>query len=482
MLHPLVARVQHQMTIRKFVKDAGFPSECVPTLRFVSTEVWFRNPHLYVRECEELGVQDIAWDRGFLMKFNIDPSRFMTLYYGRGKPWRNLLIGEQGATEYTYLSPQMPTAVYPVWTYGDNLSFLEDALANPVGDDPALCADPDTAIGLRPVLGQEHRVVVTGLPSVNNGPVKKFLRVLAQLQQDHPEAIIHVHAMYSFQFMFGLGFGAVDVDPRTDAKKGKIILPMGKAMKYEQATQYPQWVSLLGFRLHDLKIPRKRCMYNMKSALWAGAHYQEQIKFVSRGYVPVDPDAALVPPPSNNRIMVRNVKPQPGDKFACDLCSLQTTCKYFRTGAVCVVPDSEPKELAQYFHTRDSDTIIEGLGTLLAAETRRLKRGMEMEEIEGKLDPEVTKIIVKLFDQGVKLAKLVDPSLRANPTVNFKLTQNNATIQAATPQQLMAAVVAELEARGVPRAAITPDMVQRILEQPDDVRQRAIEAAVAETA
>lgn len=142
------------------------------------------------------------------------------------------------------------------------------------------------------------------------------------------------------------------------------------------------------------------------------------------------------------------------------------------------MPDSEPAELASYFQSRDSDTIISGLNTLLATQTRRLNKGLEMEEENGKLDPEVTKIVNSLFDRGRKLALLVDPTLAAaqKPNVNISLNQQNNTINASSPQELMAAIVQQLEAKGVPRNQITPDMVKNLLGMGEQDRQQAIEA------
>jgi hypothetical protein len=98
---------------------------------------------------------------------------------------------------------------------------------------------------------------------------------------------------------------------------------------------------------------------------------------------------------------------------------------------VCIVPDSESQELAQFFKTRDSETIIEGLGTLLAVQSRRLQVGLLDENAEGELNPEVTKIVNTLFDRGVKLAKLVNPDLASASAT--KITFNQQTINASTP-------------------------------------------------
>ncbi len=152
---------------------------------------------------------------------------------------------------------------------------------------------------------------------------------------------------------------------------------------------------------------------------------------------------------------------------------------------MCIVPGSEPVELAKFFKTRDSGEIIEGLGTLLAAQTRRLEHALEAEESKGELHPETTKIINTLFDRGVKLAKLVDPALAATGAVRLNLNigdTNNLQINASTPQALMAAIVDEFVRRGIPRENITPEMVMKVFESPEDLKNKAIEAAVVEKA
>lgn len=157
---------------------------------------------------------------------------------------------------------------------------------------------------------------------------------------------------------------------------------------------------------------------------------------------------------------------------------------------MCAVPGSEPEELATYFNTRNSDLIIDGLGTLLATQTRRLNEGLLAEtvrnEITGdaitELNPEVTKIINSVFDRGVQLAKLVDPSLR-DPKLAINVNRGGQAniIQNASPQALTAAIVSALEARGVKREEITTEMLKNVLanmaENGGD-RHRAIEGTV----
>ena len=442
-----------------------------PPLGVSVSEVWFRNPHNYVRELAEVGVGRIAWDRGMCVKRRIDPLKHAEAYFA-GKNWRVLLVGEQGTAEYTNTSGSEPVAVYPTWDGSvDDLALLEEMMQYPLGDDSDACNDPSVPADQRPVVGQQHRVVVINLPSMSGTPGRSIIRKLKELQEDYPECVLHIHGTYSCRGGFGLGFGASDVDPRTNAGKGKVTLPSGKEMIAEKTVSVPQWVTLLGMKPIDLtREPRNRCIYNIKSALWAAEHFMENVAFASvqTASTPA-PDitskkAAPVETASKKPWSAPLVAAKPTDKINCDSCSLQNKCKFYRQGSVCSVPGSEPASLANHFKTRDADQIIDGLGTLLALQARRLDRGVADENMYGELDPEVTKIANQLFTNGVKLAKLVDPTLNGGPQVQVNVG-GAAAIQAATPNQVLGGIVRELEARGIPRDEITPEMVQGLLGQ-----------------
>lgn len=432
------------------------------------TEVWFRNPHNYVRELAEVGVGRIAWDRGLCVKRRIDPLKHAEAYFA-GQQYRVLLVGEQGTAEYTQDSGTTPVGVYPTFDAAEEqLELLEEMMQYPIGEDADACNDPTLPADQRPVAGQEHRVVVINIPDVGRITGRAFVRKLKELQDDYPGCNLHIHGLYSWRVSFGMGFGSADVDPRTNAGKGKVTLPSGKEMIAEKTVSVPQWITMLGMKPVDLtREPRNRCIYNIKSALWAGEHYMENIAFASRGTsTSVDTES-----PKARPIEVKSgspfsgpVSPQPNDKINCDSCSLQNQCKYYRQGSVCSVPGSEPAELAKHFQTRDADLIIEGLGTILALQSRRLDRGVADENLYGELDPEVTKIANQIFTNGSKLAKLVDPARFAGPSVQVNVGTGGATaIQAATPNQIIGGIVRELEKRGVKREDITPVMVSNLL-------------------
>lgn len=434
------------------------------------TEVWFRNPWNYIRELVEVGECWVAWDRGLLIKKGIDPIKHAQLYFANAFPYRILCIGTQGSPEYRPGDKiDKPTAVYPTWAYGEDVEILENMLEHPYGEDAEACSDTTVPGDERPVWGQEHRVVITEVPNTTKGPGRQFIRFLKDLQDDYPKAIIHLHGTYGYKFAFGLGFGAADIEPRTTAQKGRIHLPAGSIEPYERMVNKPQWAAAMGFKPSDLADPKNRCKYNIKSAKWAGAHYTELYKFRTQRSDPsVDIESSnddfkaqeTLSYKTTNKSLIR-----PGDQKLCDTCSLQNNCKYFRSGAVCTVPGAEPARLAQMFNTRDADHIIDGLGTLLAANTNRLERGMRYEEVDGEIDPEVSKILNQIFNQGVQLAKLLDPgrfSTGAKVEVNVG-AGGAAEVSMANPRQLVSKVVRELERSGIPRNKITPDLIKQTL-------------------
>ena len=452
------------------------------------TEVWFRNPDNYIRELVECGEYRIAWDRGYLVKKRIDPEKHASLYFGQTYPYRLLLVGEQGTAELDATHGiTNPKAVYPTWAYGEDAALLEEIIARPVGLDHKICLDTSVPPDQRPVYNQEHRVVVIEPPVAGSGPGRKFLRYLKELQEDYPDCIIHVHGLYGWRPAFGLGFRAADVEPRTAAQKGRVHLPSGLEEKFENVVKHPQWVTALGFKPVDLSVPRVRCMYNIKSAVWAGANYEKLNRFPTRSssshdHSPDTPTSEHQVPQTRSPFIGEVVK-KDGDLFHCNTCSLQDKCRYFREGAVCSVPGADPTDLAKYFKTRDSDMIIDGLGTLMAAQTRRLQAGMAMEEDFGELDPEVTKILNSLFDQGAKLAKLVNPALN-RPGVNINVGAGGvAGVGFSSPQQLIGAAVRELEARGIAREDITPQMIEGLLTQMAEPQkaQQAIEGTILDS-
>lgn len=425
----------------------------------MGVEVWVRNPDNCIRELLEVGHLNIAWDRGYLVKRRLDPLRWAATQIGSTLPWRMLMIGEQGTVEIDRDHPPgAPLAVYPTWEYGEmEPDLLEEFMAHPVGQNPTLCGDMSLPPDERPVLGQQHLVVVTRPPMLTTGVGRGFVRLLLGLIEDYPEARIYMHGFYSYAYAFGHSWSAIDIDPRFDAQKGNVWLPNGRHIKFEKAAHVPQWVEVCGMHASDLDVPRNRCMFNVRSALWAAEHYQENLKFKVRGLDHPDVTSAMAAQATTLSHMSSAAVAIVGDRLSCDHCSLSDSCKYFRDGSVCSVPGSEGIDLARHFKTRDSSLIIEGLGDVLAVQAERFKEGRGNEIMDGELDGEVTKLGKVLFEGGVKLAKLVDPALAA---AGAPRTQVNIGIGAAPTQAAMAAqAVQAIEALGYDRSQITPEVL-----------------------
>jgi hypothetical protein len=424
----------------------------------VSTEVWFRNPHNYVRELAEVGGPfRIVWDRGILVKKRIDPVQHAKLYFGSEAKFDILCVGSQGTAHLdTDHSLDRPFAVYPTWEHGENFNILEEMVSSPIGFDADACS-ADVPLDERPVVGQPHRVVITNLPNSHLAANRPFYRHLRELQEEYPDCNIMLHGSYSYRVMFGMGFGSADFEPRTDAANGKVYLPTGKVLAYARTVGQMQWVNLMGMSVTDLKVPRNRCIFNIKSALWAGEHFTEKIAIKSRGTVDVDPDSPVTKLPTTRHFQTNSTAvKQEGDMIVCDSCSLSDGCKHYREGAVCTVQGSDTNPLAKLFNSRDSSRIIDGLGTILAAQTERLERGMTLEEEDEVLDPEVTKIMNQLFTNGVKLAKLIDPTL-TKPLVQIN---NGKIVAGASPKEFVAIAIRALEDQGVKREDITPELLE----------------------
>lgn len=420
-------------------------------------EFWVRNPHNYIRECVATQQNKIAFDAGVLIKLNLDPQIFASMYFPAD--FRCLSIGDKGAVETTREhSTLTPKAVYPTWRYG----------VNDIPELEAFCAE-DWEGG---VSGQERRVVITHLPITRGGMAKKFLLLLKEIQDDYPKAIIHIHGTYAWNALLGLDFKSADFEVRTIARGGTVLLASGKKVHHTKAMKFLKWLKLIEVPVESLESPSGRCIANILALQWATENWDKTTlpsgTWVPRPMTEEDLERYLngaVPEPRPH-IPTRNVHPAlPGDKLACDYCSLARECRSYRVGSICTLPKSSGLELYEYFESRDTDAIMMGLAKIMAIDADRLKDGREMEKEFGELSKEVTGISKDLFNKGVQLARLVDPALRSGG-INVNVSQNNNSVslnQGGTPQMEAAKAIELLEQNGIPRVEITSDMVHRTM-------------------
>ena len=453
------------------------------------SEVWFRDPHSYIRELAEQDASNILWWYGPMHKRRINPLVHAEMYFA-GRPWRVITLGQQGAAEYNQDCDDIkePLAVYPVFTYGEDIEILEDICQRNIGDDPKYTEDKNLTYDTRPIAGQKHKIFMLEIPNLSTNIGRAYIRKLKEINEDYPGVEFHISGTVSFKTMFGMGFASGDFNPFPQARGGHIVLPQGRAIRWERAKANPHWSLMLGFKPIDLSIPRNRCMYNIRSAMWAAEHWHEQTKFDVRPGNPVDPAAIEHNAPVRKSHIIGHHPPKPGDKIACDSCSLIDNCTYYREGAVCSVPHSETSKLAKMFNTRDSESIITGLGKLLEVQVGRLEKGQAEEEFYGELSPEVSKIIQSLFSNGVKLAKLANPSLNS-PSVAIGINTGGGAasiVAGANPKQLVASIVQGLTNQGIPLENITSEMIETVLQGASSKQnltpnmQQAIEGTVVQ--
>ena len=290
-----------------------------------------------------------------------------------------------------------------------------------------------------------------------------------------------------FGKMFGGIFKSVTVHPNGTT----LTLPNGGEMPPDEAWDRPHvvdWLRLVGFEREEVTLSgplgvRNRRALSVASAFWASRHWNDD---VSRLESPPDDPAwaekvaeigatpELLSELPAAKVALRKkhgASPTPalGDMIACNSCTLFDQCRLARAGAICTLPESDMGELATFFKTRDAQKVIDGLGELLGKQADRVEAAMAEEAVAGAEDADdlradVTKMIHGLFDRGVKLAQLNDPRLKGGPQVSVSLTSNTVgQITQGSPQQLAAGVVAELEARGVARKDITPELIEATL-------------------
>ena len=78
-------------------------------------------------------------------------------------------------------------------------------------------------------------------------------------------------------------FRSVDFEARTLAQKGKVMTPSGRELPFERIAAHAHLAAMLNMRPAELAIPRNRCIYNIKSALWAGENFRKDIQYRVRG-------------------------------------------------------------------------------------------------------------------------------------------------------------------------------------------------------
>lgn len=467
-------------------------------------DLWIRNPKTYLRSALQEGFRKFTWHFPVLIQRHLEILSSMRLQAVGYTGVKVMLIDDSGAAEYTLFGEySKPDAVYPVWNASeDTLETLEWLSANPVGSDLKMCTDERVDIHMRPVFGQKHKIVIHHLPSAANDreALKGTLDLILEYQSRFPECDFQVSNLTHFSQAFGMGFRSVDFQPPnilpTGSKSWRLVLPSGKNLASNpdavRDRRYADWFALVGWHQSLLVDTDDVTAFNLASINWAWRNFNLVQPFVwqtslKRDLQPglftvSDKDFVL---PTARRNLMRNLGmlASESDKFLCDACILHNACTVYREGSVCGLRGSEGMGLAGEFSTRNVDRIIGALGKIVEKQAERLERAAAAEEMSGETDPEVTKMYKTVFDQGTKLAKLIDPKLNGSAVnVNVGVNGNAAVqVQASDPRQMVAAVVAELESAGIPRDQITSNMIKGMLASMsgDKTMQQAAQSVAA---
>lgn len=496
-----------------------YEEEYEPVLVDWAKEIWLLDPGPFTDIAFNLGYSNFVFRAAYTENRTNrqDFTKFIDLF-SRGRPWQVIWtpVGGDYAVHFTSQRGwDFPVSVWQIWRASTmKLAQLSYMFEEPLPPETILgtfgAASRNESWPIATVAGQQHRVLMANAPQrdADWGQIAAYAQ---RLQATDSTKTLHYHGQKSVGRTIGVAAKAFDHPVRLGWDGGfpRILLPNGMVWcTGEKLKPYQEfWLRLIGVNAKDyLAIPdrptlsRETYRINAMSLRWAFLNWDRAWDF---NRVAGDEDIASAEldwEPKSLPIRLRKTKAENHllDRWLCNTCSLQFKCPYSREGAVCIVPDSEPKQLADLMHTRSSFQIIEGLGTILAAQSKRAERGMKIEEERAReaddkglpetgLSPEVTRILNSIFDRGVQLAKLVDPAIaaRMSPKTNIlNVTAGNPTSGVGpqpTPQQLMTGMKAELEQRGIALEDATDEIIEQILQESAGQSHGAIEVTSKES-
>lgn len=492
--------------------------EDIPAIQVVwERELWVADPGPFTPICFDMGVSNFVFRGKWLDMANVrqDFRKFIDMY-ARGRPWRVLYVPYPDREAVLFTSQHgfiRPAAVWPIWNCStDSMKSLRR-----LWDEEQVAGTYVAKLGnqgLESVNGQEHRVICSAMPA----SAQEWATVAVQLQtlqSEYPDRTIHTHGQKSVGRTIGIGIKSFDHPVRLGWNDGfpQVLLPNGMTWTTSKATSrtMEHWLKVVGADPREVtralggdRKALSELVYsiNLRSLRWAFLNWDRAWDFRRQSAEAEDLESAdLDFDPHTLPVRLHRAKGERGllDKWLCNTCSLQFKCPYSREGAVCIVPDSEPIELAKQFGTRNSDAILNGLSNILATNSHRANQALAAEQERAttvdangnmpgfKLDSALTRLLNTLFDRGVQMAKLVDPRIAAQlgTKVHVNLLALNGGVGGGadlTPQMLMSGIASELEARGIKLEDATPEMINQILQESTGSTPAAIEATATEIA
>lgn len=450
-------------------------------------ELWVRDPLQYLDAILQIPWATVrtVWTTDFILETGLSPRKALKVLLPAGN-WEALALDANYG--YFMSGTSTKTERWDRWTYGGDLKRLMELF----------------------VSGKRFIVDFPGM-DIPKAARDEFASYYHNFARSCPQAKPHIHGPVAYSKGIGMSPYSVDFDPSHLPNRRCLQLPNGRLLRADEIKElveeekgnkgeYSYWLNLIGYTsLKHLKTFDDKVRFEMRSMSWAAtnwekvtdarvmdiprvakptsfsdeemeASYLERLREMSSADRDYDPRQIG----GNAKWGWRGRKALPTDRIACDTCSLADVCRAFRQGSVCAVPNTEGDSLQKKFGTRNSSAIIAGLQELTQINVNRIQKALEVEN-EGwsnessdgtpmprGLDPELTKLIDKTVTHGERIAKLVDPRLRPGPAALVQVN-NQASPQGqiahASPQQLTATVVRELESRGMKREDITPEVI-----------------------
>jgi hypothetical protein len=451
---------------------------------------WCFNPGPRLDICLDEGVYDFVFHQKtyqFKPNMRIAPSKQLML--AQNLPWRAMLVDyhEDVALLYTAeLEWTRPAGVFPMWSArGDARSLLRKLDNYPLEGDPVgmFTGAIEKAV-VQP--DQEQRIVICNLPQ-HALQWESVFRDLISAKRDFPHITFHINGQKSITRTLGTGVDSFDHPVTLEWESNGqpvLLLANGRELKYNKflkTDDHRRWARIVGieagsiFALQDrTRKSRRMYAFNLRSLKWSFTNYEKiwSMRVVDETDVdPDDSDSSWIPVD----IQYRPRSVTATDKWICDLCSINDRCPFSRPGAVCIVNDSEAAKLADKFKTRNSGDIIDALGSLLGAQSVRAQHAVAAESARNERNPddpkfssEVTKILATTFDQGVTLARLVDPNIGAGSGKGRKVINAGLAVPAlasATPRELAAGFAKAVDDLGYNVEDLTPQQTEEVLAQ-----------------
>ena len=458
-----------------------------PSVWGPAREWWVFNPGPRLDICLDEGVYDFVFHQKtyqFKKNMAISPRKHLAML-AQNYPWRAMLVDYHEAVTLLYTAERgwdAPAGVFPMWSARNDTESLTRLLDQyPESPDPVGTFTGTNAPACA-VPGQEQRVIICNFPKMPSQWEYVF-RDLVDVKREYPHITFHLNGQKSIPRTLATGVDSFDHPVTIDwiGDQPRLLLANGGLLdekKYREDGDHRKWAKLVGIEARTIfetpmRVKKSRRMYtfNLRSLKWAFANYETvwSMRVVDETEVDTDePDASWIPVDLSYRPRTQEIT----DKWICDLCSISHRCPFFRPGAICIVDDTEAANLADKFKTRNSRDIIEGLGVLLAASVTRASNAVATEQDynrthpdEPRFNPEVTRMLATVFDEGVTLARLVDPNLngsgKGKKVINVGIAAQG--VAASSPQELAAGFVQELEASGYDINDMTPDQAKEYL-------------------